>query len=616
MGPVQAADHAAAVAEITRAITISLDVGAIFHILERQAQRILPHGLLWVLIPAPSLPIPDQWTLAFSAPRVTSTIAPFALTDASFGPSLLANQAVVVTDFECTGAALPLDQVIANAGGRAGVSVPIHVGDRVVGGLLFCHVDPAMYGPTDVSLIEPVADLVALALEHERLDRQASVLAVVEERNRLAREIHDTLAQSITAIILNLEALKPNSANHSPLEASILVETEALARGALTEARRSVLALNPTPLVHQSLRQALAQELARFGRRAGVATQFYVQGAEQPLAPEQITALFRISQEALQNIFKHGAARTVLLELTFSTEAVTLSVEDDGVGFAPETVPDPNQQGGSGLLGMAARARSLGGALHVDSRPGQGTRVQVHLPYTFTPRPPLPHLSDTSSSSTAQPIRVLIVDDHPVTRQGIRRILEGQPDLLVVGEAADGLMGLEKLTTLNPDVVLLDLQMPNLGGLAALPRLRAACPQVEVVVLTTFDQEEHVFAALKAGARGYLLKDSAPETLLATIRAAARRESLLPTALATRVVDRYVALAQREADPDALNDRELEVLTLIATGAPYKTIAGQLHITPKTVQYHAGNIMGKLQARSRGEAVAVATERGLLASKM
>ena len=156
------------------------------------------------------------------------------------------------------------------------------------------------------------------------------------------------------------------------------------------------------------------------------------------------------------------------------------------------------------------------------------------------------------------------------------------------------------------------MQMPRLSGVAAIPQLRDAQPEVEVVILTTFNQEEQVLAALTAGARSLLLKDATPETLLATIRAAARGESLLPVGVTTRVVERLTALTSRDSDPDALNTREIQILRLLATGAPYKEIAAQLYITTKTVQYHVGNILGKLHVRSRGEAVAVATERGLL----
>ena len=127
-----------------------------------------------------------------------------------------------------------------------------------------------------------------------------------------------------------------------------------------------------------------------------------------------------------------------------------------------------------------------------------------------------------------------------------------------------------------------------------------------------FDQDEQVFASLKAGARGYVLKDAAPETIVAAVRAASHGETSLPPTLATHVVERFAVLAQREVDPDALTERELEILACMARGLPYKAIAAQLNVTTHTVQYHVTNILQKLHVGNRGEAVAVAVQRGLL----
>ena len=615
------AKRLAALWEITRAIAASLDVSSIFDVVSQLARNVLPHDSMVILLlhSEPDVPADPHLAVAFCHVRQPAGATVEAgrwspPSGFSFGPVLLASQPVVLVDLATTAAEHPGDQILL-AVGRAALMVPICVPPRVLGGLVLISRTPGAFSTADVPLVEPIASLLAVALEHQRLCQQSNALALAEERNRLAREIHDVLAQSLGDIIMNLESLKPYHTVRSRAAAVTLSETEALARDALEEARRSILRLCPTSLEHQSLRDALTQELAGLARRAGLATQFYIHGEERPLAPDQATALFRVAQEAFQNIHKHAAARNVILGLAYEVEAILLIVEDDGVGFVPETRA-PDERGGFGLLSMAARVHSLGGELQVTSHPKHGTAVRATLPY-LRPRPATAAVvldSETPATQTPQvrPVRVLIADDHTTTRQGIQRILDGHPDIQVIAETSDGLAAVEQTAHLRPDVVLLDVQMPRLSGIEALPRLRAAHPGVEVVMLTMFDHDEQVFASLEAGARGYVLKDAPPETLVAAVRAASHGQSLLPPSVATRVVDRFTVLARRGVDPDALTVREREILECMAGGLRYKEIAAHLNITTKTVQYHVTNILQKLHVKSRGEAVAAAMERGLI----
>jgi DNA-binding NarL/FixJ family response regulator len=205
------------------------------------------------------------------------------------------------------------------------------------------------------------------------------------------------------------------------------------------------------------------------------------------------------------------------------------------------------------------------------------------------------------------PIRLLIVDDHPVVRDGLRGMLSGDPGLEVVGEAADGAAALSLVGSLRPDVILMDLRMPGLGGVAAIRALAEREDPARVLVLTTYDTDSDVVPALEAGATGYLLKDTPRPELVRAIRAAARGEAVLAPSVATRLVSQLRGPAH-----DALSDRELEVLTLIAAGETNRGAATRLFISEATVKTHLLHIYAKLEVNDRAAAVAAAYERGLL----
>ena len=210
-------------------------------------------------------------------------------------------------------------------------------------------------------------------------------------------------------------------------------------------------------------------------------------------------------------------------------------------------------------------------------------------------------------------IRVLIADDHMVVREGLRAILDAAPDLLPVGEAADGAEAVRLVEETAPDVVLMDLRMPGMDGIEAIRRIKAGHPGVQVVILTTYDDDDYIVRGLRAGARGYLLKDTGRHVLFEAIRAAARGESLLPSG----VVDKVVAHLQgpRPVKAETLSRRERQVLTLVAQGAANKEIALQLDISERTVKAHVTSVFNKLGASSRAEAVAIALRSGLLPSE-
>jgi NarL family two-component system response regulator LiaR len=210
----------------------------------------------------------------------------------------------------------------------------------------------------------------------------------------------------------------------------------------------------------------------------------------------------------------------------------------------------------------------------------------------------------------ADDIRVLIADDHAVVRIGLRALLLSEPGIHVIGEAADGIAAVEQARALRPDVLLLDLSMPGKDGLQVIEELAETAPAVRTLVLTSFAEDEQVLRAIRAGALGYLLKESGPQELLAAIRNVAHGESSLHPAVARRVL-RELAHPSAPAAEDALTEREIEVLRLVAHGLSNKDIAARLNLSERTVRSHVSTILGKLQLSSRTQAALYALRTGL-----
>ncbi|MFF4597261.1 response regulator [Amycolatopsis sp. NPDC001319] len=216
------------------------------------------------------------------------------------------------------------------------------------------------------------------------------------------------------------------------------------------------------------------------------------------------------------------------------------------------------------------------------------------------------------------PIRVVLADDQALVRAGIRVLLETRPDLVVVGEAGDGETALALVRALRPDVVLMDIRMPGLDGLAAIARIAAdpACGATRVVMLTTFDLDEYVFEALRRGAAGFLVKNSEPDELARGVRAAAAGDALLAPGVTRRLIAEYAARTKpapaAAAAIAALTERERQVLTLAGAGLSNADIAARLLVSPLTAKTHVSRIMGKLSVRDRAGLVVLAYETGLV----
>ena len=217
---------------------------------------------------------------------------------------------------------------------------------------------------------------------------------------------------------------------------------------------------------------------------------------------------------------------------------------------------------------------------------------------------------------SAAAVRVLLVDDDDLMRAGLRAVLSSDERVAVVGEASDGRGARDHVRALRPDIVLMDVRMPNLDGISATREVLAVSPEVKVVILTTFEQDDYIFGALSAGASGFLLKRTKPEELIAAIHTIAAGDSLLSPSVTRRVIEHMAGqpVADRSADErlDELTPREREVLQLIARGYMYKEIAARLHLSVKTVESHVSNVLRKLQLSTRHELARWATQHRLV----
>lgn len=209
-------------------------------------------------------------------------------------------------------------------------------------------------------------------------------------------------------------------------------------------------------------------------------------------------------------------------------------------------------------------------------------------------------------------IKILIVDDHPVVREGIGAMLKREPDFKIIGEASNGVEAVDRALELIPDIVLMDLRMPEMDGVEAIERIKAQRPDIKFIILTTYSDDEYIFKGIAAGARAYLLKDAPREELFKAIRAVSRGESLIQPVVASKVLDKLAELSRKTPAMDTLSDREIEVLQLMAKGVSNKDIADQLSITQSTVKTHITSIFQKLNVTTRTEAVTTALKKGII----
>ena len=434
-------------------------------------------------------------------------------------------------------------------------------------------------------------------LEAEEVARRA----VEDERNRITRELHDVLAHSVSVMTVQASAVRRLLKPEQEREREALMTVEETGRQALAEMRRLLgimrtdeepPALAPQPGI------GTLPELVEQVRQSGLPVELTVEGTPVKLPAGVDLSAYRIVQEALTNTLKHAGPAHAWVAVRYAGEDVEIEVANDG------NSENPGDGSGHGLVGMRERVALCGGELRSGPRPGGGYKISARLPVAGG--------ADVS-------IRVLIVDDQALVRAGFKMILESEPEIEIIGEAEDGLQAVEAARELRPDVLLMDIRMPNLDGLEATRRILDTPGEApRILMLTTFDLDEYVYEALRAGASGFMLKDTPPEQLVAAIHVVASGDALLSPAITKRVIEEFIrrppsSIATAPSPKVAeLTARELEVLGFMARGLSNAEIARDLFVSETTVKTHVARILMKLDLRDRVQAVVFAYETGIV----
>ena len=350
-----------------------------------------------------------------------------------------------------------------------------------------------------------------------------------EERRRLARDLHDTVGQEIVVILMTLDTIARTWDKPAPSALENLLEALACLRKVESEIRTFSYLLHPPLLDDMGLASALSWYMDGFSKRSGISVQLSVPDNLPRLSLQAETALFRITQESLSNVIRHSKSKQAWVRIALEPHSLKLSVRDEGGGF-DQAAYSGLAPSGVGIEGMRGRLRSLGGDLHLQSGPS-GTEVVASVPLrdsdairSDSMRERRHRERKATQAATGLAKRILIVDDHEVARKGIRFLLNEEDDLEICGEAQDGSEAFEKVQRLNPDLVILDLNMPGGGGFSAANRIRNAGLTPKILIYTT-----HTFPGLERIARaadcdGFVMKANATQDLIRGIRAVLRGE--------------------------------------------------------------------------------------------
>jgi two-component system invasion response regulator UvrY len=435
-----------------------------------------------------------------------------------------------------------------------------------------------------------------------------------EERARIARELHDQLGQELVALKIEAVVLMEELAKSPRLRER--------ARGVLdlidrldTTAHRIAVSIRPEILDKLGLVKAIQWYAEDFERRSGISCPVEAPNEELVLPKAVSTCAYRILQEALVNVWKHSRASQAKVKVTSGHGMVNISVSDNGVGMDLGRLSEGTSLG---LLGMRERASLVGGKISIRRNPGGGLRLAAHLPLSVA-QAGAGAGAELASAQTAaakpwtkSAIRVLLVDDHSLVRAGLRRVLEQAPDIRIIAEACDGREAVDKYQEVSPDMVVMDISMPELDGMEASKRILSLYPQARILMLTRFHEEQYAIRTLKAGCLGYLTKGSSTQQLHHAVRAVARGKRFLSEEGQDVVNLQLLSSQSGFSLLESLSDRELQVLCFLAQGRELKGVAADLELSAKTVETYRSRVLHKLHLRNDVEICQFAIQHGLI----
>jgi PAS domain S-box-containing protein len=341
------------------------------------------------------------------------------------------------------------------------------------------------------------------------------------ERLRLAQTLHDHIQQLLVAAKLKLGALQRTL--HGDRQTAMAVELETLLNETVESSRSLAVDLSPPILRDAGLVQALQWLARRFQEKHGLDVQLEAELSDEPQTDDVRFLLFETIRELLFNVVKHAQTAAARVRLQHEDGHLSVRVEDGGVGFEP-SAPAHNQHEGFGLLHLRERLDVVGGTMTIDAAPGQGTRIALRVPDAPAGKPPAAPLKQDGKGGPGAPapcppaIRVLVVDDHRIVREGLVGLLESEPGIVVVGQAANGAEAIERARTMNPDVIIMDINMPLMNGIEATRRIRKELPRIAVIGLSLHSERDMGQSMREAGATSYLSKNGPSEDLLLAIR--------------------------------------------------------------------------------------------------